>query len=63
MGGILGIFDGLTAWFTPAVRAGIVGIVIDFFLPVFAILRPYFLSVHKAAKSVLSLDELRAELR
>ncbi|MGZ7061176.1 MAG: hypothetical protein ACXVJU_17980, partial [Candidatus Angelobacter sp.] len=27
-GGILGILDGLTAWFTPAVRAGIVGIVI-----------------------------------
>jgi hypothetical protein len=28
LGGILGIFDGLTAWFTPAARAGIVGIVI-----------------------------------
>jgi len=28
LGGILGIFDGLTAWFTPAVRAQIVGIVI-----------------------------------
>jgi len=28
LGGILGILDGLTAWFTPAVRAGIVGIVI-----------------------------------
>ncbi len=27
LGGILGILDGLTAWFTPAVRAGIVGIV------------------------------------
>ncbi|MBZ5682047.1 MAG: hypothetical protein LAO24_18265 [Acidobacteriia bacterium] len=27
LGGILGIFDGLTAWFTPAARAGIVGIV------------------------------------
>src|ERR1700730_10196162 len=26
--GILGILDGLTAWFAPAVRAGIVGIVI-----------------------------------
>ena len=25
--GVLGILDGLTAWFTPAVRAGIVGIV------------------------------------
>jgi hypothetical protein len=28
LGGVLGIFDGLTAWFTPAVRAQIVGIVI-----------------------------------
>ena len=28
LGGILGIFDGLTAWFTPEVRAGIIGIVI-----------------------------------
>lgn len=28
LGGILGIFDGLTAWFTPAVRAQMVGIVI-----------------------------------
>ncbi len=28
LGGVLGIFDGLTAWFTPAVRAQMVGIVI-----------------------------------
>ncbi len=28
LGGFLGIFDGLTAWFTPAARAGLVGIVI-----------------------------------
>lgn len=28
LGGFLGIFDGLTAWFTPAARAGILGIVI-----------------------------------
>ena len=28
LGGILGILDGLTSWFTPAVRSGIVGIVI-----------------------------------
>lgn len=28
LGGILGVFDGLTAWFTPEARAGIVGIVI-----------------------------------
>jgi len=28
LGGFLGIFDGLTAWFTPEARAGIVGIVI-----------------------------------
>ena len=28
LGGILGIFDGLTAWFTPAARAQMVGIVI-----------------------------------
>jgi hypothetical protein len=28
LGGILGIFDGLTAWFTPAVRAQLMGIVI-----------------------------------
>jgi hypothetical protein len=28
LGGILGIFDGLTAWFTPAVRAQLLGIVI-----------------------------------
>ena len=28
LGGILGIFDGLTAWFTPAVRDQMVGIVI-----------------------------------
>jgi hypothetical protein len=28
LGGILGIFDGLTAWFTPEVRAAIIGIVI-----------------------------------
>lgn len=28
LGGILGIFDGLTAWFTPEVRAQMVGIVI-----------------------------------
>ena len=27
LGGILGVFDGLTAWFTPEVRAGLVGIV------------------------------------
>jgi len=28
LGGVLGVFDGLTAWFTPEARAGIVGIVI-----------------------------------
>lgn len=28
VGGVLGIFDGLTAWFTPEVRPAIVGIVI-----------------------------------
>jgi hypothetical protein len=28
LGGVLGIFDGLTAWFTPEARSGIVGIVI-----------------------------------
>jgi len=28
LGGLLGIFDGLTAWFTPAVRDQLVGIVI-----------------------------------
>lgn len=28
VGGILGIFDGLSAWFTPAVRAQMLGIVI-----------------------------------
>ena len=28
LGGILGIFDGATAWFTPEVRAGIAGIII-----------------------------------
>lgn len=28
VGGILGIFDGLTAWFTPAVRAQMMGIVV-----------------------------------
>lgn len=28
LGGILGIFDGLTAWFTPEVRAQLMGIVI-----------------------------------
>jgi len=28
LGGILGVFDGLTAWFTPAVRAQLVKIVI-----------------------------------
>jgi hypothetical protein len=28
LGGFLGIFDGLTAWFTPAARAGLLGIVI-----------------------------------
>src|SRR5688572_28151602 len=28
LGGVLGIFDGLTAWFTPAARAQMVGIVI-----------------------------------
>jgi hypothetical protein len=28
LGGFLGIFDGLTAWFTPAARAGLAGIVI-----------------------------------
>jgi len=28
LGGFLGIFDGLTAWFTPAVRPEIIGIVI-----------------------------------
>ena len=28
LGGILGVFDGLTAWFTPAVRSQMVGIVI-----------------------------------
>jgi hypothetical protein len=28
LGGILGIFDGLTAWFTPEVRNALVGIVI-----------------------------------
>lgn len=28
LGGVLGIFDGLTAWFTPAVRDQMVGIVI-----------------------------------
>lgn len=27
LGGILGIFDGLTAWFTPEVRAQLAGIV------------------------------------
>ena len=28
LGGVLGVFDGLTAWFTPQVRAQLVGIVI-----------------------------------
>jgi hypothetical protein len=28
LGGVLGIFDGLTAWFTPAVRPFILGIII-----------------------------------
>lgn len=28
LGGILGVFDGLTAWFTPAARAQLVGIVL-----------------------------------
>jgi len=28
LGGVLGVFDGLTAWFTPEVRNQIVGIVI-----------------------------------
>ena len=28
LGGILGIFDGLTAWFTPEVRNALMGIVI-----------------------------------
>jgi hypothetical protein len=28
LGGILGIFDGLTAWFTPEVRADLAGIVV-----------------------------------
>jgi MFS family permease len=28
LGGVLGIFDGLTAWFTPEVRAQLLGIVI-----------------------------------
>jgi MFS family permease len=28
LGGILGIFDGLTAWFTPAVRDQLAGIVV-----------------------------------
>jgi hypothetical protein len=28
VGGILGIFDGLSAWFTPAVRSQLLGIVI-----------------------------------
>jgi hypothetical protein len=28
LGGILGIFDGLTSWFTPAVRPQLMGIVI-----------------------------------
>ncbi len=28
LGGILGIFDGLTAWFTPAARPEILGIVL-----------------------------------
>ena len=28
LGGALGALDGLTAWFTPEVRAGIIGIVI-----------------------------------
>ena len=29
LGGILGVFDGLTAWFTPAVRDQMTGIVIS----------------------------------
>jgi hypothetical protein len=28
LGGVLGIFDGATAWFTPAVRAQMLGIII-----------------------------------
>ena len=28
LGGVLGIFDGLTAWFTPAARAQLAGIVV-----------------------------------
>jgi len=28
LGGVLGIFDGLTSWFTPAVRKDLLGIVI-----------------------------------
>lgn len=28
LGGVLGIFDGLTAWFTPAVRDQLAGIVV-----------------------------------
>ena len=28
LGGVLGIFDGLTAWFTPAARSQLLGIVV-----------------------------------
>ena len=28
LGGVLGVFDGLTAWFTPEVRSQLLGIVI-----------------------------------
>jgi len=33
LGGILGIFDGLTAWFTPAVRDQLAGIVVGSTIP------------------------------
>jgi len=28
LGAVLGIFDGLTAWFTPEARAGLAGIIV-----------------------------------
>ena len=53
LGGFLGIFDGLTAWFTPEVRSQLLGIVIGSTAVPTAIhsgRRPSSMQVYSAAK-------------
>ena len=61
LGAILGAFDGMTAWFTPAARAGIVGIVIGSTIKgiIAGVLIGYWLSGFIGAAHTKGVDWIR----